>query len=93
MDGIRLPGGRAVDGHFGGESLSFLELPLIEPVSLSASLDVAVVVEDGKEVEANVEDVAVDCDLSCDVDGYRVDEEIIVDESGVIKKRKRCELM
>ena len=55
-------------------------------MSLGASFDVAVVVEDGKEVEANVEDVAVDCDLSCDVDGYRVDEEIIVDESGVIEK-------
>ena len=53
-------------------------------MSLGASLDVAVIVEDGKEVEANVEDVAVDCDLSCDVDGYRVDEEIIVDESGVM---------
>jgi len=61
-------------------------------VSLGASLDVAVVVEDGKEVEANVEDVAVDCDLSCDIDEYRVDEEIIVDEGGVIK-RKRCKLM
>jgi hypothetical protein len=90
----------------GGESLSFLELPLIElvaplegvvvvegssvePVSLGASVDVAVVVEDGKDVEAEVEEVAVDCDLSCDVDGYRVDEEIVVDESGVIKK-KRC---
>ena len=59
---------------------------------LGASLDVVVVVEDGKGVEANVEDVAVDCDLSCNVDGYRVDEEIIVDESGVIKK-KRCEVM
>ena len=55
-------------------------------MSLGASFGVAVVVEDGKEVEANVEDVAVDCDLSCDVDEYRVDEEIIVDESGVIKK-------
>jgi hypothetical protein len=42
--------------------------------------------------EANVEDVAVDCDLSCDIDEYRVDEEIIVDESGAIKK-KRCELV
>ena len=51
-----------------------------------------VVVEDGKEVEANVEDVAVDCDLSSNGDEYRVDEEIIVDEIGVIK-RKRCELM
>ena len=61
-------------------------------MSLGASFNVAVVVEDGKEVEANVEDVAVDCDLSCNVDGYRVDEEIIVDESGVIKK-KRCEVM
>ena len=30
MDGIRLPGGGAVDDHLGGESLSFLELPLIE---------------------------------------------------------------
>ena len=61
-------------------------------MSLGASFSVAVVVEDGKEVEANVEDVAVDCDLSCDIDKYRVDEEIIVDESGVIK-RKRCALM
>ena len=56
-------------------------------VARCASLDVAVVIEDGKEVEANVEDVAVDCDLSCDVDGYRVDEEIIVEASGVIKKK------
>ena len=42
MDGIRLPGGRAVDGHLGGESLSFLELPLIE---LAAPLEGVVVVE------------------------------------------------
>ena len=55
-------------------------------MSLGASFGVAVVVEDGEEMEANVEDVAVDCDLSCDIDEYRVDEEIIVDESGVIKK-------
>ena len=54
-------------------------------MSLGASFGVAVFVEDGKEMEANVEDVAVDCDLSCDIDEYRVDEEIIVDESGVIK--------
>ena len=33
MDGIRLPGGRAVDDHLGGESLSFLELPLLELVA------------------------------------------------------------
>ena len=85
------------------ESLSFVELPLIElvapiegvvvaegssslvePVSIGASLDVAVVVEDGKEVEANVDDVAVDCDLSCNIDEYRVDEDFIVDESGVV---------
>ena len=59
-------------------------------MSLGASVDVAVVVDDCEEGEANVEDVAVDCDLSCDLDGYRVDEEIIVDENGVIK-RKRCE--
>ena len=64
--------------------MSFLELPLIEPVSLSASLDVAVVVEDGEEVEANVDDVAVDCDLSCNIDEYRVDEDVIVDERGVV---------
>jgi len=31
--GIKLPGGRAVYGHLGGESLSFLELPLIELVA------------------------------------------------------------
>ena len=36
---------------------------LVEPVSIVASLDVAVVVEDGEVVEANVDDVAVDCDL------------------------------
>ena len=36
-------------------------------------------------MEASVEDVAVGCDMSCDIGGYRVDEEIIVDESGVIK--------
>ena len=41
-------------------------------------------------MEANVEDVAVDCDLSCDIDEYRVDEEIIVDESGVIKRKMLC---
>ena len=64
----------------------------VESVSLGASLDVAVVVEDGEEMEANVEDVAVGCDLSCNIDEYRVDEEVIVDESGVIK-RKRCKLM
>ena len=40
--GIKLPGGRAVDGHLGGESLSFLELPLIE---LVAPLEGVVVVE------------------------------------------------
>ena len=56
----------------------------VEPMSLGASFDVAVIVEDGKEVEANVEDVAVDCDLSCNIDEYRVDEEVIVDESGVV---------
>ena len=55
-------------------------------MSLGASVDVAVVVDDCEEGEANVEDVAVDCDLSCDIDEYIVDEEIIVDESGVIKK-------
>ena len=37
-------------------------------------------------METNVEDVADDCDLSCDIDEYRVDEEIIVDGIGVIKK-------
>jgi hypothetical protein len=58
-------------------------------MSLGASFGVAVVVEDGKEVEENVEDVAVDCDLSCDIDEYRVDEEIIVDEIGVIKRKRR----
>ena len=42
MDGIRLPGGRAVDGHLGDESLSFLELPLIE---LAVPLEGVVVVE------------------------------------------------
>ena len=42
MDGIRLPGGRAVDGRLGGESLSFLELPLIE---LMAPVEGDVVVE------------------------------------------------
>ena len=42
MDGIRLPGGRAVDGHLGGESLSFSDLPLIE---LVAPLKGVVVVE------------------------------------------------
>jgi hypothetical protein len=61
-------------------------------MSLDASFGVVVVVVDGKEVEANVEDVAVDCDLSCNVDGYSVDEEIVVDECGVIKK-KRCEVL
>jgi len=61
-------------------------------MSLDASFGVVVVVVDGKEVEANVEEVAVDRDLSCNVDGYRVDEEIVVDECGVIKK-KRCEVL
>ena len=42
MDGIKLTGGRAVDGHLGGESLSFLELPLVE---LVAPLKGVVVVE------------------------------------------------
>ena len=55
---------------------------LVEPVSIIASLDVAVVVEDGEVVEANVDDVAVECDRSCNIDEYRVDEEIVVDESG-----------
>jgi len=57
---------------------------LVEPVSLGASLDAAVVVKDGEEVEANVDDVAVECDLSCNIDEYRVDEDVIVDESGVV---------
>ena len=57
---------------------------LVEPVSIVASLDVAVVVEDGEVVEANVDDVAVECDLSCNIDEYRVDEDVIVDESGVV---------
>ena len=53
-------------------------------MSIVASLDVVVVVEDGEVVEANVDDVAVECDLSCNIDEYRVDEEIVVDESGVV---------
>jgi len=55
-------------------------------LSFDASIDVAVVVEDGKDVEASVEDVAENCDLSCTIDGYSVDEEIVVDESGVVEK-------
>ena len=52
-------------------------------MSLGASIDVVVVVEDeGRMWKPTFENVAVDCDI----DGYRVDEEIIVDESGVIEK-------
>ena len=52
-------------------------------MSLGASLNVVVVVEDERRMwKPTFENVAVDCDI----DGYRVDEEIIVDESGVIEK-------
>ena len=74
------------------ESLSFVELPLIElvaplegvvvvegssvePVSLGASVDVAVVIEDVEDEGVKEEDVAVDCNMSCIIYGYRVDQE------------------
>ena len=43
-------------------------------MSLGASVDVAVVVEDEQDVDANVEHVAVDCDVSGVIDEYRLDE-------------------
>jgi hypothetical protein len=55
-------------------------------LSLDAPVDVAVVIEDEKDVEANVEDVAVYCDMSCVIYGYRVDKEIVANESGVSLK-------